>query len=426
MARGEWLKKGYRGRELAGKTLGLIGLGKVGAEVARRARGLGMTVLAYDPFVPVPRAEEVGVELVELEDALARADIISLHAPSTPETAGLLNSERLALVKPDALLVNTGRGTLIDEEALLEALEEGRIGAAALDVFAAEPPPADDPLVNHPRVLATPHVAGASDEGQARVGVALARQLMAFLEEGVIINAVNFPSVPESQSARLREAMDCCRRLGFLIARLSPFRIEEVGLRYYGEWSEIDAAPLTAYALAGIAQATVYADATPVNARAVVTQRGIAVEETRSSRQVPYTGLLSVQLRGEGLVTWVEGTVITGRARLTSLGGIAVESDLEGALLVVRNDDVPGVVGQVGSELGRAGVNIAAVALGRRRPDQPGDVRAPNGKAAPALTEGSPAIGLFRLDEEAPEEVLERLRGLDPVESVIQVRLPEV
>lgn len=424
MREGSWLKKGYSGRELAGKTLTLIGLGRIGAEVAMRARGLGMTVVAYDPFVAVPRAEEVGVELLSLEDALARGDIVSLHAPSSPETAGMVNAERLAHFKEGALLVNTSRGSLIDEEALLRALEEGRLAGAALDVFGTEPPPPDNPLTSHPRVLATPHVAGASREGQARVGMALARQLVSFLQEGVIINAVNFPGVPESLSARLRPVMDLSWRLGRLLAQLSSIRVEEVGLRFYGEWADLDPAPLTAYALAGALSVAEGPEVTPVNARAHATERGIEVLETRSTRASPFTGLLSVQLRGEGAIEWAEGTVMAGRPRLTSLGGIGVEADLRGSILVVRNRDVPGVIGFVGTRLGEAGVNIAAVALGRRsEKGAPADGRAP-GAAGPAQEAGSPAIGLFSLDEPAPEEAVRALEAYDPIEVVRQVELP--
>lgn len=424
MQGGAWLKKGYRGRELAGKTLALIGLGRVGAEVAMRARGLGMTVVAYDPLVSVPRAEELGVELLELDDALARGDIVSLHAPATAETEGLLDSERIARIKPGALLVNTGRGSLIDESALLVALEEGRLAGAALDVFRTEPPPADSPLLGHPKVLATPHVAGASEEGQTRVGVALARQLVAYLEEGIIINAVNFPSVPESLSPRLRPIMDLGWRLGHLLSQLSSIRVEEVGLRYYGEWAEFDPAPLTAYALAGILSVAEGLEATPVNARMLAAERGIEVTETRSTRSTPFTGLLSVQLRGEGVIEWAEGILMADCPRLTSLGGIGVEADLCGCLLVIRNQDVPGVVGHVGTELGKGGVNIAAVALGRRSNEE----RDTSGRApdmpGPAHTSGPPAIGLFCLDQPAPEAVLDALLAFEPIEVVRQVKLP--
>jgi D-3-phosphoglycerate dehydrogenase len=424
MQGGAWLKKGYHGRELAGKTLALIGLGQVGAEVAMRARGLGMSVVAYDPFVSVPRAEELGVELLELDDALARGDIVSLHAPATAETDGLLDQERIARSKPGALLVNTGRGSLIDEPALLAALDEGRLAGAALDVFRTEPPPEDSPLLSHPKILATPHVAGASEEGQTWVGIALARQLISCIEEGIIINAVNFPSVPESLSARLRPIMDLGWRLGHLLSQLSSIRVEEVGLRYYGEWATFDPAPLTAYALAGVLSVAEGPEVTPVNARMLATERGIEVAETRSTRSTPFTGLLSVQLRGEGVIEWVEGTLMADHPRLTSLGGIGVEADLRGCLLVVRNQDVPGVVGHVGTELGKAGVNIAAVALGRRSDEELDSYHREPDITGAAHTSGPPAIGLFCLDQPAPAAVLDALLAFDPIEVVRQVELP--
>ncbi|MGE0043621.1 MAG: phosphoglycerate dehydrogenase, partial [Vicinamibacterales bacterium] len=309
MKSGAWDKKAFMGEEVRGKVLGLAGLGRIGQEVARRARAFDMTVIAHDPFIARSVADGLGIELVSLEQLVARADFVSLHMPSTPETRHAFGAALFAKCKPGLKLINTARGDLIDEAALADAIRDGRIGGAALDVFASEPT-VDHALQQLPQVIASPHIAASTREGQELVGVETASALRDFLRTGVIRNAVNFPSVPAEEFQRLQPYIALGERLGFLLGSLGEARIEGLGVRYYGELAS-GRHPLVVNAvLVGLFHAILSDAVTPVNAHAVADARGIEVTESTSSRTRAVQTVLSVKLFTDAGERWAEGTVV--------------------------------------------------------------------------------------------------------------------
>jgi D-3-phosphoglycerate dehydrogenase / 2-oxoglutarate reductase len=366
MKEGRWEKKKFLGTELRGKVLGIAGLGRIGQEVAGRARAFGMRVIAHDPYISKEIAGANGVELMSLDALCAASDYITLHLPSTPETKHAFNDERFAGCKPGVRLVNTARGELIDEAALVRAIERRIVAAAALDVFESEPP-VDWSLARLPQVIATPHIAASTEEAQELVGIETAATVRDFLRDGLVRNAVNFPSIHPDELQRLQPWIRLADRLGQFVAQLGTARIEALGVRYYGALVEsrgVDV--LAASAAAGVLRPILSSGVSIVNARAVAGQRGIDIIESRSSRARHFTSLLSIKLRTDTDERWVEGTVFEPSSlRLVSLQGVPVEAPLAGTMLIVENDDQPGVIGEVGTILGRHHVNIANFALGR-------------------------------------------------------------
>lgn len=399
MKRGVWDKKRLTGIELRGKLLGIIGLGRIGREVAARARAFGMDVIAHDPFLATRAADAAAVPLVELDELLPRADFITLHVPSLPETRHLLNRERLSKCRRGVRIVNTARGELIDEAALVEAIQSGQVGGAALDVFEVEPP-ADTRLTALPQVVATPHIAASTTEAQELVGTEIALAVRDFLFEGIVRNAVNFPSVPPDDVPRLRPYLALAERLGSAVAQLAAGRPETIGIRYYGPlmttWQEVIGRAVLAGALSHALD-----NVTSVNARRLAADRGIEIVESTSTRERDFLNVISVKLRAGERERWIEGTVFEPSSpRICTLDGVALEMPLSGTLLVISNDDRPGVIGEVGTALGRHGVNIGSFALGRR--------------------EGR-AIGVISVDEAAG--LSSSLADIQQLESVQQIAL---
>lgn len=364
MKQGLWDKKSFAGEEVRGKVLGLAGFGRIGREVARRARAFDMTVIAHDPFIAAEVAANAGVELVDFDTLCARADYLSLHLPSTRETRHIFDAARLARCKAGQRIVNTSRGDLIDEAALAAAIQSGHIGGAALDVFEKEPT-TDHTLQQLSQVVATPHIAASTREGQELVGVETASALRDFLKTGVIRNAVNFPTLPAEEFQRLQPFAALGRQLGRLVGQMGEARLEDIGVRYYGELAADRNPLIVSSVLEGLLGVILSEPVTTVNARAVAEQRGIEVTESHSSRPRRFTSLLSVKLTTSSGERWVEGTVVDGQARLVLLNGIPIDAPLGGALLLISNHDQPGVIGEVGTILGRHGINIANFALGR-------------------------------------------------------------
>jgi D-3-phosphoglycerate dehydrogenase len=364
MKQGKWDKKSFVGEEVRGKTLGLAGLGRIGQEVARRARTFEMSVIAHDPFISAQIARDLRIELVSLDELCARSDFLSLHMPSTADTRHTFNAERLAKCKKGLRIINTARGDLIDERALADAIESGRIGGAALDVFQQEPT-VDHRLQTLPKVIASPHIAASTKEGQELVGVETATALRDYLKTGVMRNAVNFPSLDADEFQKLEPFVKVARRLGCLLGQMGEARIEGVSVRYYGALAGSSNPLIVSSVLEGLLQAIVFVPITPVNARAVAAERGIDVSESHSTRQRSYTSLLSVKLHTDEGERYVEGTIVQGQPRLVLLNGVQVEAPLDGTMLLLMNNDQPGVIGAVGSILGRHSVNIANFALGR-------------------------------------------------------------
>jgi D-3-phosphoglycerate dehydrogenase len=404
MKQGKWEKKKFLGEEVRDKTLGLAGLGRIGQEVARRADAFGMRIIAHDPFISAQVAADLGIELVSLDELFSRADYISLHMPSNDKTRNLVNADRLGRARKGIRIVNTARGDLIDENALADAIESGQVAGAALDVFHTEPP-ADPRLQKLPQVVATPHIAASTREGQELVGVETAAALRDFLRDGVIRNAVNFPSVSAEEFTRLRPFVELGERLGAFLSQMNDRRASSLGIRYYGGLAEGRNDMIASAVLVGLFRPILSSGVTLVNARSVAADRGLEVVESRSTRARNYTNLISVKLATDDGERWVEGAVFEKTSpRLVLVDGIGVEAPLDGTMIVIRNHDQPGVIGDIGTTLGRHGVNIANFALGR---------------------EGKNAIGVVIVDETHPIQgaVLEDLARIKAVNEVRLVRV---
>jgi D-3-phosphoglycerate dehydrogenase / 2-oxoglutarate reductase len=366
MKEARWEKKRFLGSELRGKTLGIAGLGRIGQEVAQRARAFSMRIVAHDPFISKEVANGLGVELLSLDDLCGVSDYVTLHLPSTAETKHLFNDQRFASCKPGIRIVNTARGELIDEAALRRAIESGSVAAAALDVFETEPPK-DWSLAQLPQVIATPHIAASTEEAQELVGIETAATVRDFLRDGIVRNAVNFPSIHPDELQRLQSWIRLADQLGGLASQMGAARIEAIGVRYYGALVESRGVEvLAASAAAGVLRPILSSGVSIVNGRAAARERGIDIVESRSSRARHFTSLLSLKLHTDSGERWVEGTVFEPHSlRLVSVRGVDVEAPLGGTMLIIANDDQPGVIGEVGTILGRHHVNIANFALGR-------------------------------------------------------------
>ena len=404
---GRWEKSRFTGIELKGKTLGIVGLGRIGTEVARRALAFEMKVIAHDPFVAALLARELGVELVSFEELLTRADFITLHAGLSAATERLLRRETLARTKRGVRIVNTARGELIDEVALVEALTSGQVAAAALDVFAREPA-RNSPLLAFPQVMATPHIAGSTEEAQEEVGWRIAQQVRDFLKEGIVRNAVNLPTLSAEEYRRVQPYLDLGERLGSFVAQIAcpasggaGARISRISLRYAGEVGEVNTNLVRNAVLKGVLSRIVSEAANLVNAGTLARERGIDLEEAAVRRTQGFPNSLGVTLHEDGQQVSVEGAVLHGDLRILAVDDIEIEAALAGRLIFLRNRDVPGVIGRIGTLLGDRNINIASFALGRRE-----DV---SGGA------GAAALAVIRVDTPVPNSVLEALRGLPAI-----------
>ena len=390
LKRGRWERGRYGGIELAGKTLGVLGFGRIGQQVARRALGLGMQVVAYDPFVARERFRELGVERVDSPDDVYRgAEFLTLHLPLTDETHGVIGREAFAMMSDGVRLINAARGELVDEDALLEALRSGKVAAAALDVFSAEP--YKGPLLELDNVVVTPHLAASTEEAQDRAGVIVAEQVAAALDGALVTNAVNIPAIRAEDLEALGPFVPLAAKLGRLAMAFADGRAERISLAYYGGLSGYDTRLLTVAALNGAFQGRAETPVNYVNAPLIAAERGIEVLEERRRASRDFTNLVRVGVRANGDELRVAGTTIGKEHRhwLVSALGFELEMELAPLLVFFRYDDVPGVIGRVGSLFGDAGVNIANMAVSRTRR---------GGKALMALS----------IDQQAPAELVER------------------
>jgi D-3-phosphoglycerate dehydrogenase len=405
---GRW-EKTSSGMELRGKTLGLVGLGRVGSEVARRARALEMKVLAYDPYVTPAAARELEVELISFEELLKQSDVISLHTALSAATEKIMNAAALAQMKQGARLINCARGELIDEAALAEALRSGHLSGAAVDTFATEPPK-NSPLIGLPNLIATPHIAGSTAEAQEEVGTLIAQQVREYLAEGLIRNAVNMPALSAEQYRRLRPYLELGERLGAFVAQAAASAsFSRVRIRYAGEPAELGSHVIRSAVLIGILNSVLDEKVNLVNAAQAAAARGLIVEETTRRRERGFPNTLEVAAENGGHALTVEGTVAQdGSPRILLLDGIELEAPLEGTLLLTRNRDVPGVIGKIGTALGNLGVNIATFALGRRQP-----------------VHGAEAVALVRLDGVVDSSVVQTIRAIPSITEAKLVRLAE-
>jgi D-3-phosphoglycerate dehydrogenase len=366
---GAWERERFAGVELADKTLALLGYGRIGRLVASRARALGMRTVAYDPYVTAERMAELGADHAEtIEAALEVADVVSLHLPVTDATRGLIDTTRLALLRPGSLLVNAARGALVDEDALVEALRSGRLGGAALDVFVKEPLAGDSPLRDAPNLVLTPHLAGSTHEAQDRAGIVVAEQVVAALAGRSVAHALNLPYVPEDERRVLEPFLPVAERLGRLAMALAKGPVTRIEIATAGRLASTGSRLLTSAALRG-AFGSAHESLNDVNALSVAAELGVEVAEQHRSGASDYTNLLAVTVRDPQERT-VTGTVLGADHKpwLVRVHGLPLEIELSGRLLLLRNDDVPGMVGRVGTLLGDAGVNIANMTLSRSGP----------------------------------------------------------
>ena len=408
---GKWEKKKFLGTELNGKTLGIVGLGNIGMQVAVRARPLGMEIVAHDPFVSREAAQDRGVELTSLDELFERGDYVTLHVAVTPETEGFLNDEAFAKMKPGVRVVNCARGELIDADALARALDSGKVAGAALDVFPEEPPPPSSPLLRHPNVIATPHIGGATAEAQETVGIRIAEQVRDYLKIGVVTNAVNMPSISAEQYGKLKPFLDLALRLGSFVAQIATGQPRRATILYSGTFEEKDAALIRNAALAGILNRFLSHKANLINAAQVAAARGLGVSEIRR-RRTQYSDSLAVILKTEHGEHKAEGTVFADQSpRLISVDGIYVEAPLDGHMVFSKNDDVPGVIGRLGTILGDNHINIADFSLGR-------------GEGASSQGGFAEAVAVIRVDGALPKEVLDQLLAVEAVNFARQVELP--
>jgi D-3-phosphoglycerate dehydrogenase len=407
---GRW-EKSSSGTELRGKTLGLIGLGRIGGEVARRAEAFDMKIIAYDPYISEAAAKELQVELVNLDRLLAESDFISLHSALSPATQNMINAKSIEKMKKSARIVNAARGELIDEAALAEALKNGRLAGAALDVFVEEPPK-NSPLIGLPNLIGTPHIAGSTAEAQEEVGTQVAVQIRDYLTEGIIRNAVNLPALSADQYRRVRPYLELAERLGSFVSQAAASRPERIRIRYAGEVAEVGTHLLRSAVLAGVLNAVLDEKVNVVNAPAMAAARGLTVEEETRKREHGFPNTLEVAALskkvGDSGFT-AEGTVLfDGTPRVLAIDGISLESELEGNILFLRNHDEPGVIGNVGSTLGRLGVNIATFALGRRDANR-----------------GAEAVSLVRVDGPLQDSILAEIRQVKAITEARILRLAE-
>jgi D-3-phosphoglycerate dehydrogenase len=398
---GKWDKKSLQGTELAGKTLGIIGLGRIGTETARRAQAFGMTIVGSDPYLSPARAKELGIELVAIDVLYAKSDYISLHLALTHQTAGMIDAEAIAKMKPGVRFVNCARGELVDEAALAAALNSGTIAAAALDVFHEEPT-RNTALLSAPNLLATPHLGASTREGQEAVGIQIAKQVRDYLIQGIAQNAVNLPSLSDVEYKQIKPYLTLASRLGRFAAQLFASNLAEIDVKFIGEVGEWKTQLIRSAAVAAILRADSDEPTNIINAQAAAEERGVVVRETRAEPNARIN-LIHLKLTGPTGSVECSGTLVHGSSpRLIHLNGIEIESYLDGNFVVVSNLDAPGVVGAIGTVLGKHGINIARFSLGRE-----------HGKA----------LAIVQVDDSVSSDVLAELRNVTSVQNVASVKV---
>lgn len=402
---GNWTREKFMGVELCNKTLGIIGLGNVGRIVAERAAGFKMKIIAYDPFVPPENAAMASVELVALDEIYKRADFITVHTPLTKETRGLVNRAAFAKMKKGVRIINCARGGIVDEKDLADALRQGKVAGAALDVFVDEPPPANHPLLQMDQVITTPHLGASTDEAQLNVATAVVEQVIDYLARGVIRYAVNVPSVSPELLAALQPYLTLGERLGSLQVQMLSTVPKEIQIEYSGEVTRYDVAPLTLAVLKGILTPVMESGVNYVNAPVIARERGIRVIESKTSRPSDFASSITLRAKTKNKELEVEGAIFgNNNPRIVKINGFYLEAVPDGYILILHNRDVPGVVGAVGTLLGEKGINIAGLELGREKV-------------------GGMAISFIHVDDAVPKEALEALRSLPNIISAELVKL---
>lgn len=401
---GNWEKKKFMGVELFNKTLGIVGIGNIGSQVAKRMQAFAMNVIAFDPFLSEDKAKAMGVEKVDLRELFRRSDFITVHTPLTAETKNLINRETLAIMKPGVRIINCARGGIVSEKDLYDALVEGKVGGAALDVFEKEPPE-NNPLLTLDTVIATPHLGASTKEAQENVAVAVAEQVVDYLINGTIRNAVNFPSIPADQIARLQPYITLAEKLGGFSSQIFEGGVTEITIEYRGDASTVNTAPITIAAIKGFLNPILLETVNFVNAPVIAKERGIEVKEIKSTDEGDYQSMIALRLKAKDKVSSVAGTLFSKKdPRIVFIDDFKVEIVPEGELLFMYNNDKPGVIGNIGTLLGKNDINIARMHFGRETP-------------------GGTAISVVSIDAHASPQIIDQIRKLPNIISIKQISL---
>lgn len=407
MREGRWDRKVLGGSELREKTLGICGMGRIGSEVAKRAKSFEMEIIAYDPFLTEAKADSMGVEPVELEELLSRSDYITVHMPLTEKTKYMFDEAAFAKMKDGVRVFNCARGGIIKESALLDALNSGKVAAAGLDVYESEPPAEDHPLRKHPNVNLTPHLGASTQEAQESVGIEIAHAIADAVRGGEIRNAINMPSLDASTIEKVGPYLDLCSKLGLFVQQLALDKIESLTITYYGKVVDLDANSLTRGVLKGFLQNISGSNVNFVNAMVLVERLGVGVEVVRSSAETDFTELIKIEAKcHNGETVSIEGTLMGkgNSPRVVGINGRDLEVEPCGYLLVIANSDAPGIVGQVGTIIGDAGVNIASMSLSRNEI-------------------GGIALNIAGLDSPLDKETMEKIHAIKAIKQAKLVHL---
>jgi D-3-phosphoglycerate dehydrogenase len=407
MKAGKWEKKKFMGVELFNKTLGVIGIGNIGSQVAKRAQGLAMNVIAYDPFLSEDKAKAMGVEKVDLQELFRRSDFITIHTPLTPETKNMINKETIKIMKNSVRIINCARGGIINEKDLYDAVIDGKVAGAALDVFEKEPPE-NNPLLTLDNVIATPHLGASTKEAQENVAIAVAEQVVDYLIHNTIRNAVNFPPIPPDQLARLQPYITLAEKLGGFAAQIFEGGVTEISIEYRGEASEINTAPITIAAIKGFLTPILEETVNFINAPIIAKERDIEVKETKSTDAGDYQSMVVIRVKAKDKESYLAGTLFSKKdPRIVAIDNFKVEIVPYGELLFIYNNDKPGVIGNIGTLLSKNNINIARMHFGRE-------------------TLGGRAISVVTIDTPATPQIIEEIKKLPNILSVKHISLSEV
>ncbi len=404
MKQGKWEKKKFMGVELFNKTLGIIGIGNIGSQVAKRAQAFAMNVISYDPFLSEEKAKAMGVEKVSLEELFKRSDFITIHTPITSETRNLINKETIKKMKDGVRIINCARGGIVNEKDLYEAIVEGKVAGAALDVFEKEPPE-NNPLITLDNVVTTPHLGAATKEAQENVAIVIAEQIADYLVHGTIRNAVNFPSIPADQVSKLQPYINLAEKLGLFAAQIFEDGVTEITIEYKGEASEINSAPVKIAAIKGFLTPILEETVNFVNAPFIAKERGIEIKETKSADAGDYQSMVAIRIKSKDKESYLAGTLFSRKdPRIVAVDSFKIEIVPEGELLFIYNIDKPGVIGNLGTILGKNNINIARMQFGREAP-------------------GGKAISVITIDTPVSPKIIEEIKSLPNVLSLKRINL---
>ncbi|WP_026700993.1 phosphoglycerate dehydrogenase [Salibacterium aidingense] len=401
---GEWNRKAFQGVELRGKTLGIIGFGRIGSELAKRARAFDMSIIVYDPFLTQERAEKLGVELGELDNVLRTADVITVHTPLTKDTKGLLNKENIGITKPGVLLLNCARGGIIEEDGLYHHLESGHVGGAALDVFEEEPAQ-NNKLVSFDQVITTPHIAASTKEAQMNVAAQVSEEVLQFLNGMPALNSINLPTMSKEKFETLQPYYELSKKMGYILSQSMKSPVQDIEVHYSGEVTELETSVLTRSLVAGFLSTRIDAPVNDVNASIIAKERGITYGEKHHMNTLGYSNLMQATVYGENRSFTIHGTYVKEYGpRIVRINDFNVDFYPTGHLIYIQHSDKPGVIGKMGQLLGKHEVNIATMQVGRKE-------------------EGGDAIMMLAVDKEASEDVVEDLTSIEEIKRADKIEV---